>query len=1055
MAGPERSVAEQQRPPRSTEAPGGEPEVVRLWLLGAFEVSVGHRSIGKEDWRLKKAGGLLKLLALAPGHRLRREQAMELLWPGLGPEAAANNLHYALHVARRTLEPAAPGKTASRYLTLRGDLLALCPDGPLWVDVEAFERAAATARRSRDPAAYRAAVELYVGDLLPEDRYEEWAEEKREQLRSSYHVLLLELAGLHEEREEYGPAIETLRRAAAEEPTREEAHAVLMRLYALTGRRQEAILQYERLRNALRGQLDEEPGAETKRLLAEIRAGKVPAAPSPPVGRPSKELLDPSPNNLPAPLTSFVGREQALLEVKRLLSMTRLLTLTGAGGAGKTRLALEVARDLFGAYPEGVWLVELAPLSDPALTPQAVAEALGVREQPGRPLTDALTDHLWAKDSLLVLDNCEHLVDAAAHLAAALLGSCPKLRILATSREPLGVSGEVSWPVPPLSLPDTKRGQTSEGLLGCEAVRLFVERAGAVAPGFVLTRENGPAVADLCLRLDGVPLAIELAASRVRILSVGQILARLDDRFRLLSGNRTAVSRHRTLGATIGWSHELLSEEEKILFRRLSVFAGGWTLEEAERVCAGDGIEEVEVLDLLSRLVDKSLVLVARGDGESRYGMLETVGRYASEKLRESGEAEAVGGRHADFFMALAEQAKPAMVGPEQAAWMERLEKDHDNLRAALGRLAEEGEAERGLRLAAALTRFWWFRGNLTEGRAWLEGMLGFPATPVRDEVRAKALRSLGALSYMHAEHAAGAWDVARRHLQESLKIYRRLGDEQGAAAVLQNLGRIGAELGEWTAAFSFLDESLAIALRLGNRPGIASSLFNLGYAQLRVGDLPAARAHLEEGLGAFRELDDRFWIAACLVHLGYIDCEDGEYAAARSRFIQMGETIPLAQFSWGATYTLDGFARLAAAEGEAARALRLGGATTALRRTYGVTIGPTGQDAFQRSLVPAWRALGEEGGQTAWEEGLAMTLEEAIGLAYEEPGAKPDRTSENLLTSRELEIAVLVARGLTNRKVASELSVSERTVANHVGKILKKLGFSSRALIAAWIARR
>jgi predicted ATPase len=345
-----------------------------------------------------------------------------------------------------------------------------------------------------------------------------------------------------------------------------------------------------------------------------------------------------------------------------------------------------------------------------------VASTLGVAESAGRPTSGLLVEYLESRDVLLILDNCEHLVGTCASLADILPRACPDVRMLATSREPLGVAGEVSWPVPPLSLPDARHGQTPVGLLRCEAVRLFVERAGTVAPGFALTWENGPAVADLCARLDGLPLAIELAASRVRMLSVGQILERLDDRFRLLRGNRTAVSRHRTFGATIDWSHDLLSERERILFRRLSVFAGGWTLDAAEQVCAGDGIEEVEVLDLLSCLVDKSLIVVARGNGESRYRMLETVRQYASEKLRESGEAGAVGRRHADFFVALAEEAKPAMVGPEQAAWMERLEEDHDNLRSALGRLGDEGEAERGLRLAAALMCFWWFRGHLAEG---------------------------------------------------------------------------------------------------------------------------------------------------------------------------------------------------------------------------------------------------------------------------------------------------------------------------------------------------
>lgn len=353
--------------------------------------------------------------------------------------------------ARRSED--APVNTTSHYLTLRGDLIELCPDGPLWTDVEAFESAAATARHSREPAAYRAAVELYAGDLLPEDRYETWTEEKREKLRRSYHALLIELAGLYEERGEYEPAIEALRRVVAEEPVKEETHAGLMRLYALSGQHHEAALQYERLRKALREELDEEPGGAARRLYEEIRAGKFPAAPSPTgAGRPSEELLlDSSRNNLPAPLTSFVGREDALVEVKRLLSMTRLLTLTGTGGSGKTRLALEVSRDLVGAYPDGAWLVELAPLSDPALAPQAVTSSLDVREQPGRPLTQTLSDHLASRQTLLVLDNCEHLVDAVARLTDALLSACPKLKVLATSREPLGVPGEALWPVPPPS----------------------------------------------------------------------------------------------------------------------------------------------------------------------------------------------------------------------------------------------------------------------------------------------------------------------------------------------------------------------------------------------------------------------------------------------------------------------------------------------------------------------------------------------------------------------------------------------------------------------------
>jgi DNA-binding SARP family transcriptional activator len=554
MRGSHRAATEQQRDPK--EAPGGEPEAVRVHMLGGFRVSVGTRVIGEGEWRLKKAESLIKLLALAEGHRLHREQAMEWLWPDLDPEAAANNLHHALHVARRALEPASPASAASRYLHLRDEQLILCPEGLLWVDVEAFEEAAATARHAHEPSAYRAAIELYEGELLPQDRYEAWVEEKRDELRQLYHALLLELAGLYEEREEYSPAIESLRRVVAEEPTKEEAHVGLMRLYALRGQQREAILQYERLQKALREELDEEPGDISQRLCEEIRTGQLPGASTLSDGRPFEEPASSSRNNLPTSLTSFVGREREMLEVRRLLSMTRLLTLTGAGGSGKTRLALEVAGDLLGAYPDGVWLVELAPLSDPVLVAQALAQVLGVREQLGRPLEDTLKDYLRTKNLLLVLDNCEHLVDAVAHLVEVLLRSCPKLRILATSREPLGILGEAVWAVSPLSLPGADEESTIEGLMRYEAIGLFVDRARSRLPDFELTKENAGAAVRVCRGLDGIPLAIELATARMGALTVEQVAERLENSLKLLStGARTTEPRHQTMRATLEWSY--------------------------------------------------------------------------------------------------------------------------------------------------------------------------------------------------------------------------------------------------------------------------------------------------------------------------------------------------------------------------------------------------------------------------------------------------------------------------------------------------------------------
>jgi DNA-binding SARP family transcriptional activator len=422
-----------------SEAPTGErPEAVRIWLLGGFRVSVGSRALEERQWHLRKEAALVKLLALAPDHRLHREQAMDLLWPELGKKAASNNLRQALHGARRIL--ASDPSMGSRYLASEDESLVLCPGRPLWVDVEAFEEAAATARHTRTPASYQAAIHLYAGDLLPEDRYEEWAEVRRQELRRMFISLLVELAGHYEERREYSVGIEALERTVSEEPTNEEAHAGLMRLYALSGRQGEAIAQYERLREALSGHLGTEPVAATRRQRDEIATGRFlltqPAAPT------LEEPLEPEKHNLPAARTSFIGREREMVEFKRTLAMTQLLTLTGAGGSGKTRLALEVAKELVGAYPDGAWLVELAGLSEGTLVPQAVAAALGVQEQPDRSLTNTLMDFLREKKVLLVLDNCEHIIDALAHLTEALLEACPRLRVLATSREALNVDGD-------------------------------------------------------------------------------------------------------------------------------------------------------------------------------------------------------------------------------------------------------------------------------------------------------------------------------------------------------------------------------------------------------------------------------------------------------------------------------------------------------------------------------------------------------------------------------------------------------------------------------------
>ena len=604
---------------------------------------------------------------------------------------------------------------------------------------------------------------------------------------------------------------------------------------------------------------------------------------------PLRSLDNPGlPNNLPLQVTSFIGREKQVEEVKALLTNTRLLTLTGAGGGGKTRLSLQAAADLLDQYFDGVWLVELAALSDPALVPQAAANVLGVKEVPGQPISLALTEWLKTKRLLLILDNCEHLLTACATLATDLLRSCPDVHILTSSREPLSVAGEQTYRVPSMTLPDAQEAQTVESLSQYEAVRLFIERTKAVQPSFAVTDGNAPAVAQVCWRLDGIPLAIELAAARVRSLSAEGISRRLDDRFRLLTGgSRTALPRQQTLRALIDWSYDLLTEPEKGLLRRLSVFAGGWTLAAAEAVCAGEQEEEWQVLDLLTSLVDKSLVVYEEGSGDGdRYRFLETVRQYAGDRLLENGEAEAGRRRAAVWFLGFAEEGEPRMVGPEQASWLRHLETEHDNLRASLAWFerhdaAAEEPAEGSLRLAGALNRFWAVRGHYAEGRQWvtkaLESAKEREGSSV-SAVRARALFGAGYLAYNQSDYVS-----AQALYAECLEMQRQLGNRKGVGTMLDNLGNVAYEQGDYARARSLYEESLALQRELENQQGIASSLGNLGNVAHEEGDYPAARALHEQCVAIQRDFADLRGIANSLNNLGNAAHEEGDYPAARA----------------------------------------------------------------------------------------------------------------------------------------------------------------------------
>jgi predicted ATPase/DNA-binding CsgD family transcriptional regulator len=752
--------------------------------------------------------------------------------------------------------------------------------------------------------------------------------------------------------------------------------------------------------------------------------------------------------NLPLQLTSLVGREGEISEVRDLLAGARLLTLTGPGGSGKTRLALAVAGGLIEDFEDGVWLVELAPLSDPELVPQAVASVLGVREAPGDPLSETLADRLRAGSLLLVLDNCEHLVDACAILIQSLLRRCPGLRVLTTSREMLGMPGEFLFAVPPLSLPDPRRPPAVEGLSGYEAVRLFAERARAVKPDFAITGQNALAVAQICYRLDGIPLAIELAAARTRVLTPEQISARLEASFRLLSGGgRQALARHATLRAATDWSHDLLSAEEKSLFARLSAFAGGFSLVAAEEVGSGGGIARNEVLDLLEKLVDRSMVTFEEKGGGARYRLLETLRQYASEKLSEAEEAERVRRRHMLYFLRLAEEAEPELKGAHQETWLGRLEREHDNFRAALSWALERDEAELALRMSGALGEFWYLSGHLSEGRRWLEAALaGEDGGP--DAARARALTWAGAMRWITREH--DDYERLTDLGEEGLALYRRLGNDAEVALALQTLAYAESQRNRLERASTLAEEAIRLQRASSNTGGLARSLPVLGFVALARNEHGRAVALHEENLALAREAEDSFAIVVSLIQGSLAYSGLGELRRARTLCKEgLGLSWQLKMMPLLAGH-LHVSAVLAGLRGRADVAARLWGAAEALRESLGISLAPIETSYYTPLIDEARSRLDEASWEAAWAEGRAMPPGKAVEYALSSLRSAENPPSPTAypadLSAREVEVLELVARGLTNARIASELYISPRTVNAHLGSVYHKIGSHSRA---------
>ena len=676
--------------------------------------------------------------------------------------------------------------------------------------------------------------------------------------------------------------------------------------------------------------------------------------------------------NLPTALTTFVGRERALQEIKELMAQSRLVTLTGPGGTGKTRLALRAAADLQPRLEDGAFFVTLASISDPDLVVPAVAHALGVKEDPGRPPIEMVIEHLAAKGVLLVLDNFEQVLPAADRVGE-MLEAADRVRALVTSREPLGLQGEHQYPVLPMETPDLANLPTPERLSQYEAVALFIERASSVRPGFELTNDNAQAIAEICARLDGLPLAIELAAATTKILSPQAMLARLERRLPLLAGSsRDLPARQRTLRGAIAWSHELLDDRERTLFARLSVFVGGFTLEAAEAVCDG---ELGDTFEGVAALVNKSLLRQMDSDeAEPRFFMLKTIQEYAADRLAEAGEADRMEHRHAEHFLALAEEAEPHLTGPRQAAFLDALAADHDNLRSAIERAAANGWVEEALRLAAALWRFWQVRGHLREGKERLQRVLSLPDADHHPEARTRALSAAGSVAYWMADFPA-----AEEAYQKALDLSRQIGNPGAIAEGLYNLAFAANFLDEDERARELMREAATIFRQVGDRAGEAKVLW--GLSGMFVEDDEEAMALALEALGIFRGLGDRFHEGWALWTLGNRGRHLGRFDEARARLAEGLSIFRDAGDVSGMVAMLGGFTDLAVAEGEAARALRLAAAAAASRISTETGISEWLGNSEERRRLAETCADDAEAARL-WAEGQAMSLEDAVAYA-------------------------------------------------------------------------
>jgi predicted ATPase/DNA-binding SARP family transcriptional activator len=865
--------------------------MLEVRLLGQFEVL-------RDGQRLfiptRNAQSLFAYLILHAGKFHRRELLAGLLWPDSNEENARSNLRHELWRLRKSLDT-----EGESYFLVDNLTIAFSPQSEVSVDVHRLENVSLGGSTTEELIS---ALSSYQGELLP-GFYDEWVFIERNRLAALFEARIdrlledLQASGRWEEVLEWGL------RWIAMGQLPEAAYRAMMTAYANTGDLSKAVATYESLAKGLQNKLGVKPSEQTLALYKRLKIGwrlNTPAQAPGQTRQPPISMVDqPAPtltlpkmrhSNLPKPMTSFIGREKEIQQVEHLVSQAKLVTIIGSGGVGKTRLAIEIASVLTPRYKDGVWWVELAALLKTVhfdLVAQAVAKALRIPESPGLPIVEEVVEHLHDKQLLLVLDNCEHLIEDCSSLTERLLADCPGLTILATSREALGVSGEKAWLLSSLSLPDQGHSLVTKDIIRSEAVSLFVERAADVLPGYQLDDVEAPMIVQICHRLGGIPLAIELAAARMNLLSAQEIAARLDSRFSLLTGGRrTALPRHQTLQGAIEWSYDLLSDSEQLLFRRLAIFAGSFTLEAAEEICSGDGIKSEDVLTLTGRLVGKSLLYVVPVTQDTglptRYIFLDTICSFGRLKLERAEETRWMRDRHTAYYVRLVEDAEPELLLENQVYWFKFMQAENDNLRAVIEWSAKSDQAESALRLVGAMLWFWFSYGSTHEGRDLALKALAIPSGVRFDQMkktRARALNTAGFLLYL-----LGDTDLARQTLEEALSIQRTLEDNASLAWSLQFLGLVLAYDQEYDLADATFQEGLALTRKLG---GIHTNNFLhfLGDICLQKGDYFRAQNIYEESVNVLRAIGSKSFLAYPLRRLGYLALEENDIPKAKRYF--------------------------------------------------------------------------------------------------------------------------------------------------------------------------